>query len=117
MTHYKIAQLNSLESRAEQVLDIIRDSGMEIVDSSLRVCDPEVRQAYLFGLKEGIFNNEEVEEAQRLYWSREQTRRALESVDMSYGRINSGGGWTSEGSQATAREEVQRDERRRRNGW
>ncbi|MFH1452145.1 MAG: hypothetical protein ABIF88_03150 [archaeon] len=77
MTHYKIAPLDSPDLRAKQVLGIIRDSGMEIIDPSFRACDPEVREAYLYGLKSGIFTHEDVKVVHAEYRSRELSRRAL----------------------------------------
>ncbi|MCD4760231.1 hypothetical protein K8R33_05095 [archaeon] len=107
-----MADKKSLESRAEQVLSIIRRRGLEVVNPFFRVCDPEIRQAYLYGLTEEIFTEKDVQEAQAVYQSRELTRRALSSVDSSdsyrqrlINRINNGGGWSSD---ADARRELER---------
>jgi len=117
MGDYRLIGLETLEEKAGQVLEIIKSRGSEIVDPTFRACDPEVRQAYLFGLKEGIFTFDEAKEAEKAYLSRVQSELALRSVDTSYGKLNSGGGWTSEGSQATERNKVRRYEERRRRGW
>ena len=80
MAHYKIANLNDLESRARQALDIIRDRGMEIVDPFFRACDREVREAYLYGLKNGIFTPEERDRAQCEYQSERLAQQELNSL-------------------------------------
>ncbi|MBI5066147.1 hypothetical protein HZA97_07975 [Candidatus Woesearchaeota archaeon] len=107
-----------LEVRVKKVLDRIRSAGIAIVDPANRICNLEIREAYLYGLKNGIFNEADAEEAQATYMSGELTRIALNSVSSDnykerlINRINYGGGWSSD---VDARRELERYEERRRN--